>query len=67
MLVKSLVQIARELGKQTVAEFVEDEATLEMLRRLGVDYAQGYHIGTAPFAPGAGLSLAERLEGARVA
>jgi Amt family ammonium transporter len=27
-----------------VAEFVEDEATLERLRALGVDYAQGYFI-----------------------
>lgn len=44
-LVKSLVQIAKELGKQTVAEFVENEETLHMLGRLGVDYAQGYHIG----------------------
>ncbi len=45
VLVRSLVQIARELGKHTVAEFVEDEATLTKLRELGVDYAQGYHIG----------------------
>ena len=44
-LVRSLVQIAKELGKQTVAEFVEDEATLQILHQLGVDYAQGYHIG----------------------
>jgi EAL domain-containing protein (putative c-di-GMP-specific phosphodiesterase class I) len=33
------------MGKKTVAEFVEDEATLKKLRELGVDYAQGYHIG----------------------
>ena len=45
VLVRSLVQIARELGKQTVAEFVEDQFTLEKLRDLGVDYAQGYYIG----------------------
>lgn len=45
VLVSSLVQIARELGKQTIAEFVEDQATLDKLRELGVDYAQGYHIG----------------------
>jgi EAL domain-containing protein (putative c-di-GMP-specific phosphodiesterase class I) len=45
VLVRSLVQIARELGKKTVAEFVEDEPTLAKLRTLGVDYAQGYHIG----------------------
>ncbi len=50
--VRSLVQIARELGKHTVAEFVEDQATLDKLRELGVDYAQGYHIGRpAAFGP----------------
>jgi EAL domain-containing protein (putative c-di-GMP-specific phosphodiesterase class I) len=43
--VSAMVDIAKGLGKQTVAEFVEDEATLELLRRLGVDRAQGYHIG----------------------
>ena len=43
--VKSLARIATELGKQTVAEFVEDAETLELLRRYGVDFAQGFHIG----------------------
>ncbi|HZZ96654.1 MAG TPA: EAL domain-containing protein, partial [Jatrophihabitantaceae bacterium] len=45
VLVRSLVHIARELGKHTVAEFVEDQATQDKLRELGVDYAQGYHVG----------------------
>jgi EAL domain-containing protein (putative c-di-GMP-specific phosphodiesterase class I) len=45
VIVRSLVEIARQLGKQTVAEFVEDEATLIALRELGVDFAQGYHVG----------------------
>ncbi|MGE0570920.1 MAG: putative bifunctional diguanylate cyclase/phosphodiesterase [Dehalococcoidia bacterium] len=44
-LVRSMVQLARGLGKETVAEFVGDDATIEVLARLGVDYAQGYHIG----------------------
>ncbi len=43
--VKSLARIATELGKQTVAEFVEDAETLELARRYGVDFAQGFHIG----------------------
>jgi Amt family ammonium transporter len=29
---------------QTIAEFVENEETLQLLKQLGVDYAQGYHI-----------------------
>ena len=43
--VQAIVQIARGLGKTTIAEFVDDEATLELLRDFGVDYAQGFHIG----------------------
>jgi Amt family ammonium transporter len=33
------------MGKKTVAEFVENKAIVERLIELGVDYAQGYHIG----------------------
>jgi PAS domain S-box-containing protein len=44
-LVKAIVTMAGELGKQTIAEGVEDLATLVRLRELGVDLAQGYHIG----------------------
>lgn len=43
--VTALVTIARALEKTTVAEFVEDARTLELLRALGVDQAQGYFIG----------------------
>ena len=43
--VKAIVQIARGLGKTTIAEFVEDDATAQMLREYGVDMAQGYHLG----------------------
>ena len=44
-LVRAIVAMARDLGKTTIAEGVEDAATLERLRQLGVDHAQGYHIG----------------------
>jgi diguanylate cyclase (GGDEF)-like protein len=44
MIVRSLVQLAKGLGKKTIAEFVEDQETLNLLRQEGVDYAQGYHI-----------------------
>jgi diguanylate cyclase (GGDEF)-like protein len=43
--VKAIVQIARGLGKRTIAEFVEDEETRTMLQGYGVDMAQGYHLG----------------------
>jgi diguanylate cyclase (GGDEF)-like protein len=43
--VKAIVGIARGLGKRTIAEFVEDEATRTLLREYGVDMAQGYHLG----------------------
>jgi EAL domain-containing protein (putative c-di-GMP-specific phosphodiesterase class I) len=43
--VKAIVQIARGLGKTTIAEFVEDDATRQMLRDYGVDMAQGFHLG----------------------
>lgn len=42
--VKAMIDVARGLGKVTVAEFVEDAATLDMLRSFGVDMAQGYHL-----------------------
>lgn len=44
-LVMAMVHLARSLGKRTIAEFVEDAETLEMLRSIGVDCAQGFHIG----------------------
>jgi diguanylate cyclase (GGDEF)-like protein/PAS domain S-box-containing protein len=43
--VQAIVTIARGLSKRTVAEFVGNERTVEMLREYGVDFAQGYHIG----------------------
>ena len=42
--VKAMLDVARGLGKLTVAEFVEDAATLEMLKAFGVDMVQGYHL-----------------------
>jgi EAL domain-containing protein (putative c-di-GMP-specific phosphodiesterase class I) len=45
LVVKALVELARGMGKQTIAEYVGDAATVEMLRELGVDYAQGFEVG----------------------
>jgi diguanylate cyclase len=46
-IVASLVQLAHALGLQVVAEGVEDEETLAMLRQMGCDRAQGYWIARA--------------------
>ncbi|NAZ81202.1 EAL domain-containing protein [Kineococcus sp. R8] len=42
--VQALVAVCRGLGKQTVAEHVQDEASLALLRSFGVDRAQGFHL-----------------------
>jgi PAS domain S-box-containing protein len=42
--VQAVVNLARGFGMRTVAEGVEDAETLSLLKTLGVDYAQGYHI-----------------------
>lgn len=48
--VAATVHAARAIGARTVAEMVEDEGTLAMLRASGVDFAQGF-----------GISLPQRL------
>jgi EAL domain-containing protein (putative c-di-GMP-specific phosphodiesterase class I) len=49
--VQSIIGIAQEFGLRTIAEGVEDEDTLELLRELGADFVQGYHLGRpAPIA-----------------
>ena len=45
LVVQAVVDIARGLGKKTIAEFVADEETVRYVRETGVDYAQGYHLG----------------------
>ncbi|HKY90996.1 MAG TPA: GGDEF domain-containing phosphodiesterase, partial [Nevskiaceae bacterium] len=41
-IVKAIHHVARATGKKTVAEFVDDPRKLEVLKRIGVDYAQGW-------------------------
>jgi diguanylate cyclase (GGDEF)-like protein len=50
--VRAIVQVARELGLETVAEFVESRQVFDLLTDIGVDYVQGFYIG----APGPALS-----------
>ena len=45
VILESLIHAARGLGKRTIAEYVEDEATVTLLRELGVDMVQGFHTG----------------------
>ena len=45
VLVKSLVDLAHGLGKETTAEFVQDDRTIELLRGYGVRWGQGFHLG----------------------
>lgn len=41
---RSINEIGHVMGMSTIAEFVENEEIFQLLRQLGVDYAQGYHI-----------------------
>lgn len=45
IMVEHINSMAHKFGLKTVAEFVEDEATVKMLAEIGVDYAQGYYYG----------------------
>ena len=67
LVVHSVAEIARGLGKRTIAEFVGSAETLQLLREYGVDYAQGFFTGrpravedtdfaVAPAVPSAGAA-----------
>ena len=66
--VKSIIDIAHALGIKAIAEFVEDEDTLAVVRDLGVDYVQGFAVGKpfvmAPRFPQAagGDALADQIQ-----
>lgn len=45
IIVEQINAMAHRFGLKTVAEFVEDQATAQMLAEIGVDYAQGYYFG----------------------
>jgi diguanylate cyclase (GGDEF)-like protein/PAS domain S-box-containing protein len=50
-MVESMNQVAHALGKITIAECVENEETMQILREMGVDRAQGFHIGRPDALP----------------
>jgi len=45
LFVKAMIDVARGMGIKTIAEFVENAESLEILRDYNADYAQGYYIG----------------------
>ncbi|MDH5446007.1 MAG: EAL domain-containing protein [Gammaproteobacteria bacterium] len=57
-LVISINQIGHVMGINTIAEFVEDKATLQALENIGIDYAQGYEIGRPELLQAEGHVLA---------
>jgi diguanylate cyclase (GGDEF)-like protein len=56
IMVETIVDLARRLQVQTIAEFVASEEIFNTVKQLGVDYAQGYHLGKP-------LRIEEYLEG----
>jgi EAL domain-containing protein (putative c-di-GMP-specific phosphodiesterase class I) len=46
-IVRTIVELARSLEMDTIAEWVEDCATLEALQQMGVDYVQGFVVSKA--------------------
>lgn len=53
-MVKAINEVGHVMGLKTVAEYVEDAATLAVIRELGIDYAQGYAVGSLrPLTAGA--------------
>lgn len=44
-MVSAIHQIGKEMGLKTIAEFVENQDIVNKLESIGVNYAQGYHIG----------------------
>jgi len=45
IMVQHIHDMAKEFGLRTIAEFVEDEETSQVLHEMGVDLGQGYHYG----------------------
>ncbi|MFQ5487430.1 MAG: EAL domain-containing protein [Gammaproteobacteria bacterium] len=45
IIVRAMAQIAQGLGKNTIAEFVDDERTLSLLRDYEINFSQGYLLG----------------------
>lgn len=56
-LVRSISDIANAMGKQTIAEFVENDTTLKLLQQIGIHCAQGYFFSKPKSIDELGLTL----------
>jgi EAL domain-containing protein (putative c-di-GMP-specific phosphodiesterase class I)/CHASE1-domain containing sensor protein len=60
LVIRAIVKLAQGMGTRTIAEFVGDEKTFATVTALGVDYAQGFHLGKP--APAESALSAERTD-----
>jgi EAL domain-containing protein (putative c-di-GMP-specific phosphodiesterase class I) len=44
-MVEAIVRVGHVMQVKVIAEWVENEETLSLLKEMGVDYVQGYHLG----------------------
>lgn len=62
VIVQAIADIASGFGKQAIAEFVDQEALLPILKSYGITYGQGFHLGKpAPLNQAFGFSLHSTL------
>jgi diguanylate cyclase (GGDEF)-like protein/PAS domain S-box-containing protein len=54
--VQAIIEMAHGLGKTAIAECIENQPTLDVIRQLGADYAQGHHLGKPAPSPAATLA-----------
>ncbi|MCF6331599.1 MAG: EAL domain-containing protein [Sulfurimonas sp.] len=45
VITRTIINFASSLGLKTIAEYVEDKKSLELLEKMGIDFIQGYYIG----------------------
>ena len=64
-MIKLIAEVGREAGMETIAEYVRDAESLEILAMLGVDMAQGYFVGRpakTPMSMSSPISLGQRRQ-----
>ena len=51
IVVETIVDFAKKLGIKTVAEYVHSSVIMDVVKGLGIDYAQGFYIDEPSIAP----------------